>query len=110
MLVSRLKVLTLTAVVAAGADAAASVVATAEGAAATDAALAEAAPAETIFPVLSTTATEAKSVWIPNTALNASAWAPVSAVAALAAAVAVAHVSFAVWSAPHVFVRASHIN
>ena len=62
------------------------------------------------FPWSSTEATEAKLVVIPNTALNASAWAPVLAVWALAAAVAVAHVSLAVWSAPQLFVKVSQMN
>lgn len=64
----------------------------------------------TVLPWSSTSATAAKSVVMPNTALKASAWAPVFAVWVSAAACAFAHVSFAVWSAPHVFVSVSHTN
>lgn len=64
----------------------------------------------TTTPVLLTEGTAAKSVLIPNTALNASACAPVRGVAALAAVVAVAHVVFAVASAPQVLVRVLQMN
>ena len=53
-----------------------------------------------VTPWSLTTGTLAKSVWIPNAALNASACAPVFAVAAFAAVVAVWHVACAVASAP----------
>jgi len=54
--------------------------------------------------------TAAKLVVIPKTALKASACAPVRAVAALAAVVAVWQVAFAVASAPQVLVSASHMK
>jgi hypothetical protein len=47
---------------------------------------------------------------MPNTALKASACAPVPAVAAAAAVFAVAHVARAVASAPQVFTKVSQIN
>lgn len=47
--------------------------------------------------------TAAKSVWIPKTALNLSACAPVLAVAVSAAVCALAHAAWAVASAPHAF-------
>jgi hypothetical protein len=50
----------------------------------------------TTFPTSSTSVTEAKFVVMPNTALNASAWAPVFAVLESAAAFAVAQVDLAV--------------
>lgn len=62
------------------------------------------------LPWSSTSVTAAKSVVIPNTALKASAWAPVFAVCPSAAVDAVAQVSLAVWSAPHVLVRVSQMN
>ena len=50
----------------------------------------------TTLPWSSTSATAAKSVWIPKTALKASAWPPVFAGLLSAAVFALAHVSFAV--------------
>jgi hypothetical protein len=50
----------------------------------------------TIFPWSSTSGTAVKSVFMPNTALKASAWAPVFAVLESAAVFAVAQVFFAV--------------
>lgn len=61
------------------------------------------ATAACVTPWSFTTGTAAKSVLIPNTALNASACPPVFAVTVSAAAFALAHVAFAVASAPQLF-------
>ena len=65
---------------------------------------------DSVTPVSLTGAMLAKSVVIPKTALNASAWPPVFAVTVSAAALAVAQVCFASASAPHEFVSVSHMN
>ena len=63
-----------------------------------------------ILPWLSTAAIAPKFVMIPNTALNASACDPVLGGLESNATLAAAQVSSAVWSAPHVLTRVSHIN
>lgn len=68
------------------------------------------ASTDCVTPVSLTGAMLAKSVVIPKTALNASAWPPVFAVTVSAAALAVAHVCFASASALHVFVSVSQMN
>lgn len=66
-----------------------------DDAAADDDALANVELAPTVWPFLLTTATLAKFVFNPNTALNASACPPVPTVALFAAVVAVEHSEFA---------------
>ncbi|KAL1949370.1 hypothetical protein VTO73DRAFT_8251 [Trametes versicolor] len=97
---------------AAEVDVAAALVAAAVVAAAADvAAAAEPEPVPAMaLPWSSTAVTAAKSVWIPKTALNASAWPPVLAVTVSAAERAVWQVALAVASAPQLFVRVSQMN
>lgn len=63
-----------------------------------------------VTPWSLTSGTAAKSVLIPNTALNASACPPVLAVTVSAAALAEAQVACAVASAPQLFTSWSHMN
>ena len=71
---------------------------------------ADKSPGEMVFPWSSTTASAAKSVVMPKTALNLSACNPVFAVAVSAAAFALAQVALAVASAPQLFTSWSHMN
>ena len=79
-------------------------------AAAVEVAAAVVASTDSVTPWSLTGAMLAKSVWIPNTALNASACPPVFAVTVSAAAAAVAQVCFARSSASQKLTSWSHMN